>query len=155
MSHTHHHTSPEASHAKGISKVYSPQAPEPVGPYSQAVSAGDYVFVSGQIPLDHKTGAVASGEISQQTELVIRNTERILEACGLSLGDVVKTDVFLKDLADFAAMNEVYARMFPGDVKPARCVVQVARLPRDVKIELSCTAYGGGARSQRIPEDRS
>jgi 2-iminobutanoate/2-iminopropanoate deaminase len=148
MSHTQHHATRENQHAKGISQVYSPQAPEPVGPYSQAVLAGDYVFVSGQIPLDHKTSAVASGEISQQTELVMRNTEKILEACGLSLADVVKADVFLKDLADFSAMNEVYARMFPGDVKPARCVVQAAKLPKDVKIELSCTAYNGGAKAK-------
>ena len=123
-------------------RIQCAQAPEPVGPYSQAVAAGGFVFVSGQIPLDPKTGAVASGEIGQQTEMVIRNTEKILASCGLALGDVVRADVFLKDLQDFQAMNEVYARMFDGDVKPARCVVQVAKLPKDVKIELACIAHG-------------
>lgn len=147
MSHANH-AHKETHHAGGITRLYNPNAPEPVGPYSQAVSAGDYVFVSGQIPLDPKTGAIASGEISQQTELVIRNVEKILDVCGLTLSDVVKTDVFLKDLSDFPVMNEVYARMFLGDIKPARCVVQAARLPKDVKIELSCTAYKGGAKAK-------
>lgn len=128
---------------KGIQVVHSEEAPEPIGPYSQAVIAGGFVFVSGQIPMDPKTGAVASAEITRQTELVIRNTERILAASGLTLGNVVKVDVFLKDLQDFPAMNEVYARAFKQDVKPARCVVQAARLPKDVKIEMSCVAYKG------------
>lgn len=127
---------------KKAEKIQCAQAPEPVGPYSQAVSAGGFVFVSGQIPIDPKTGAVASSEIGRQTEMVIQNTGRILSSCGLGLGDVVRADVFLKDLQDFQAMNEVYARMFNGDVKPARCVVQVAKLPKDVKIELACIAHG-------------
>jgi 2-iminobutanoate/2-iminopropanoate deaminase len=131
---------------KKIEQVHSQLAPEPIGPYSQAVSAGDFVFVSGQIPIDVKTGAVASSQIAQQTEIVIRNTEKILDAAGLGLGDIVKTDIFLKDLADFQEMNEVYARSFASEVKPARCVVQAAKLPKDVKIELSCIAYKGGAK---------
>lgn len=128
---------------KPIQAVHSDEAPEPIGPYSQAVTAGDFVFVSGQIPIDPKTGAVPSAEITRQTEIVIHNTQRILAASGLTLDNVVKVDIFVKDLQDFQVINEVYARAFKQDVKPARCVVQAAKLPKDVKIEMSLVAYKG------------
>ncbi|MDD3089519.1 MAG: Rid family detoxifying hydrolase [Candidatus Omnitrophica bacterium] len=120
--------------------VNAPGAPKAAGPYSQAVKANGFVFVSGQLPIEPSTGAIPSGEIEIQTTQVIKNTEKILAACGLTLADVVKTDVFLKDLADFDTMNGVYEKMFSGHMKPARSVVQAARLPKDVKIELSSIA---------------
>jgi 2-iminobutanoate/2-iminopropanoate deaminase len=126
---------------EAITKVECAGAPAAIGPYSQAVSAGDYVFVSGQIPIDPCTGEIVKSDIKEQTSLVIGNTEKILQSCGLGLGRVVKAEIFLKDMNDFEAVNEVYASAFNGETKPARQVVQVARLPRDVGIELSCIAH--------------
>ena len=126
-----------------LKRIESPNAPKAIGPYSQAVSAGDYVFVSGQIPIDPQTGEVISADIGEQTSRVIKSAEMILRECGLSLDSVAKVEVFLKDINDFAAMNEVYASMFTSDIKPARQVVQAAKLPKDVGIELSCIAYKG------------
>ena len=124
-----------------IDRVECSNAPKAIGPYSQAVAAGDFVFVSGQIPVSVETGEVAGNGIKEQTHLVIDNTEKILSSCGLGLGNIVKADVFLKDLEDFSDMNDVYGTRFGGDVRPARCVIQAAKLPKDVKIELSCIAY--------------
>ena len=118
-------------------------APAAIGPYSQAVQAGDFLFVSGQIPIDPGNGEIVKEGIKQQTLLVIENAEKILRSAGLELSDVVKVDVFLSDIQDFTAMNEVYGSKFTGDAKPARCVVQAARLPKDVRIELSCIAFAG------------
>jgi len=129
--------------AREIKKIQTAKAPQAIGPYSQAISAGDMVFVSGQIPIDPSTGEVVKGGIKEQTALVIENTENILKECGAALGSVVKVDVFLNDLNDFTLMNEVYSSSFKGDVKPSRCVVQVARLPKDVSIEMSCIAVRG------------
>ncbi|MFQ5952239.1 MAG: Rid family detoxifying hydrolase [Candidatus Omnitrophota bacterium] len=128
---------------KGVKKVGCNKAPKAIGPYSQAISAGEYVFVSGQIPIDPETGEIITSDIKKQTSVVIDNTEKILCECGLELHNVIKSEVFLKDMGDFEAMNEVYASRFGGDAKPARQVVQVARLPKDVGIELSCIAYRG------------
>ncbi|MCX7915775.1 MAG: RidA family protein [Verrucomicrobiae bacterium] len=114
-------------------------APAAVGPYSQAVWAGDLLFCSGQIPLDPASGQLVSGSIEAQTERVLENLAAVLRAAGLSLANVVKTTVFLTDLNQFAAMNAVYARYFPTN-PPARSTVQVARLPRDAQVEIEAIA---------------
>jgi 2-iminobutanoate/2-iminopropanoate deaminase len=113
--------------------------PAAIGPYSQAVIAGGFVFVSGQIPIDPATGEFVPGGVAEQTEQVMRNLASILSAAGSSITDVVKTTVFLADMGDFAAMNEVYGRYFPED-PPARATVQAARLPRDARVEIEVVA---------------
>lgn len=123
-----------------IVRIDTTDAPGAIGPYSQAVLSGDMIFVSGQIPLDADTGSLVEGGIREQTSRVIDNAEKILKASGASLDQVVKVDVFLSDMEDFQDMNRVYAEKFTSKVKPARCVVQAARLPKDVRIELSCIA---------------
>jgi 2-iminobutanoate/2-iminopropanoate deaminase len=119
--------------------ISTPLAPAAIGPYSQAVRSGNLVFLSGQIPLDPETGAIVEGDAAMQTTRVLKNLSAILEAAGSSLGQVLKTTVYLKDLADFAMMNEVYARFFDG-VPPARATVEVARLPRNVSVEVDLIA---------------
>jgi 2-iminobutanoate/2-iminopropanoate deaminase len=114
-------------------------APAAIGPYSQAVIAGGFVFVSGQIPIDPTTGEFVPGGVAEQTEQVLRNLASILSAAGSTIMDVVKTTVFLADMGDFAAMNEVYGRYFPED-PPARATVQAARLPRDARVEIEVVA---------------
>lgn len=125
-----------------IKEVRDPKVPC-AGPYSQAVHAGDFIFVSGQLPIDPETGAIVSEDIKVQTETVIGYVERILAVSGLGLANVVKSEVFVKDINDFSAVNEVYALKFTGAVKPARFVIESAKLPKNVKIELACTAYAG------------
>lgn len=122
--------------------VVTEKAPKAIGPYSQAVVANGLVFVSGQIPLDPLSGSLVQGGIIEQTERVLENLRAILEACGSSLDRVVKTTVYLKDLNDFAAMNEVYARYF-AQAAPARATVEVARLPRDARVEIEAVAEVG------------
>lgn len=124
---------------KTISTAGAPQA---IGPYSQAVLAHGFAFLSGQIPLDPASGQVIEGDIAAQTGRVLENLKAVLEASGSSLQKVVKTTVFLKDMGDFAKMNEVYARYFSGQ-SPARSTVEVARLPRDVRVEIDCIAIAG------------
>lgn len=119
--------------------VRTDRGPKAIGPYSQAVDLGDLVFVSGQIPLDPATQQTVPGDIKAQTERVLRNLQGIVEAAGLSLGHVVRTTVFLADLAEFPAMNEVYATFFPQD-PPARSTVQVAALPKGARIEIDAIA---------------
>ena len=114
-------------------------APQAIGPYSQAVSLGDFVFTSGQIPIDPKTGVFVEGGIAEQTEQVLRNLAEVLRAAGTSFAGVVKTTVFLADMNDFAAMNEVYGRYFSNE-PPARSTVQAARLPRDARVEIDAIA---------------
>lgn len=114
-------------------------APAAIGPYSQAVDTGGVVFCSGQLPVDPATRALVAGDITVQTRQVLANLRAVLAAAGLALPDVAKTTVFLADLADFAAMNAVYADAF-GPHKPARSTVQVARLPLDARIEIECMA---------------
>jgi 2-iminobutanoate/2-iminopropanoate deaminase len=118
------------------------EAPQAIGPYSQAVAAGGMVFASGQIPIDPATGEFVAGGVREQTEQVLRNLSKVLEAAGTSLGRVVKTTVFLADMNDFAAMNEVYGRFF-GAEPPARSTVQAARLPRDARVEIDVVALAG------------
>ena len=120
--------------------VKTGNAPAAIGPYSQAVSAGGFVFASGQIPIDPRTGEFVPGGIAEQTEQVLRNLSAVLEAAGSSLAEVVKTTVFLADMSDFAAMNEVYGRYFSKDAPPARATVQAARLPRDARVEIDVIA---------------
>lgn len=115
-------------------------AAAPVGPYSHAVRVGDLLFCSGQIPLDPATGALVAGDIRAQTQRVIENIQLILTAERLTLGNVVKTTVFVTDLADFAALNEVYARFFTSDF-PARSTVQVAALPKGARVEIEVVAH--------------
>lgn len=117
-------------------------APAPVGPYNQAIAAtGQMVFVAGQIALDPETGAiVGQGDVTQQTERAMNSLKAILDAAGATLEDVVKTTVFLADMNDFAAVNAVYARYFDEATAPARACVEVARLPKDVLVEVDCIA---------------
>lgn len=114
-------------------------APRAIGPYSQAVRAGNLVFASGQIPIDPATGQFVPGGIAEQTEQVLRNLTAVLEAGGAGMNQVIKTTVFLVDMDDFVAMNEVYGRFFPDD-PPARATVQAARLPRDARVEIEAIA---------------
>lgn len=119
--------------------IATPAAPRAIGPYSQAIVHHGLAYLSGQIPLDPATGELVAGDITVQTERVLTNLAAVLEACGSSLGRVVKTTVFLQDLGEFAAMNAVYARFFETN-PPARSTVQVARLPRDSRVEIECIA---------------
>lgn len=122
--------------------VSTAHAPKAIGPYSQAVVANGFAFLSGQIPLDPATQQLIDGDVAAQTEQVLKNLKAVLEACGSSLGEVVKTTVFLKDLGEFAKMNEVYAQYF-AENPPARATVEAARLPRDVRVEIECIAKIG------------
>jgi 2-iminobutanoate/2-iminopropanoate deaminase len=119
--------------------VTTPRAPKPIGPYSQAVRCNGFVFVSGQVALDPKSGELAGPDIRQQTERVLENLKGVLEAAGASLNHVVKTTVFLKDMNDFSAMNEIYARYFTA-APPARSTIQAARLPKDALVEIDVIA---------------
>ncbi len=114
-------------------------APQAIGPYSQAVRVGSFVFLSGQIPIDPSTGNFVEGGVAEQTEQVLKNISAVLSASGTSLENVVKTTVFLADMNDFVAMNEVYARFFKEN-PPARATVQAARLPRDARVEIEAIA---------------
>lgn len=116
------------------------RAPAAIGAYSQAVRAGDFVFVSGQIPLNPETGEVVFSDIKEQTERILVNIRNILQEAGMGLEDVVKTTVYLMLMDDFSRVNEVYARFF-GENPPARAVVEVSRLPKDVAIEIEAIAY--------------
>lgn len=117
----------------------TPEAPAAIGPYSQAISAGGFLFASGQIPLDPASGQIVPGGITEQTHQVLKNLGAILAAAGRSYADVVKTTVYLADMSEFAAMNAVYATYFAAPY-PARATVQAARLPRDVKVEIDLIA---------------
>jgi len=119
--------------------VTTDRGPKPIGPYSQAIRANNFLFLSGQVAIDPKSSEVVSGDIRQQTKLILENIKGILEAAGVNLHHVVKATVFLKDMNDFAAMNEVYAGYFSA-APPARSTVQVARLPRDLLVEIDVIA---------------
>ena len=130
---------PGAPQGAGRKVVTSPRAPAAIGPYSQAIAAGGFLYTSGQIALVPSTGQMAAGDVKAQTRQVLENLKAVLEAGGTSLPAVVKTTVFLADMGDFAAMNEVYGEFFPG-APPARSTVQVARLPRDARVEIEAVA---------------
>lgn len=125
-----------------LKQVQTDDAPQAIGPYSQAIIVGDMVYTAGQIALDPHTKDIVSDDVVEQTEQVMKNLAAVLKAAGSSLGGVVKTTVFLSDMADFAAMNEVYGKHF-GDHKPARSTVQAAGLPRNVKVEIEVVAQVG------------
>ena len=119
--------------------ISTTSAPAAIGPYSQAIVSNGFAFLSGQIPLDPSTGQLIEGGIEEQTLRVLDNLQAVLEAAGSSLGGVVKTTVYLKDMGEFAAMNAVYARYFTEN-PPARATVEAARLPKDVRVEIDCIA---------------
>jgi 2-iminobutanoate/2-iminopropanoate deaminase len=119
--------------------VATKDAPQAIGPYSQAIKAGGFLFTSGQIAIDPATAQVIEGDVAAQTDRVMKNLAAILKAGGLSLQRVVKTTVFLKSMGDFAVMNEVYGKHF-GEHRPARSTVEVARLPKDVLVEIDVIA---------------
>ncbi|PIR44098.1 reactive intermediate/imine deaminase [Candidatus Wolfebacteria bacterium CG10_big_fil_rev_8_21_14_0_10_31_9] len=116
-------------------------APDAIGPYSQAIVEGNFIFCSGQIPINPETGLIIDGSIKEQTEQIIKNIKAVLNEAGVDLASVVKTDVYLSDMENFVLMNEVYAKNFSSQPYPARATVEVSRLPKDVLIELSCIAY--------------
>ncbi|MCC6406013.1 MAG: RidA family protein [Planctomycetes bacterium] len=120
--------------------IATPAAPKAIGPYSQAIVAGGFVHCSGQIALDPATGEFVGGDVRAQTERVLKNLEGVLAAAGSSFAKVVKCNVYLVDMADFAAMNEVYGQRFSGDAPPARATVAVAGLPRGARVEIDCLA---------------
>jgi 2-iminobutanoate/2-iminopropanoate deaminase len=119
--------------------IATDRAPQAIGPYSQAVRAGNHIYCSGQIPIDPVTGLIIDGDIAAQTRQVLTNLSKVLEAAGASLDRVVKTTVFLADMDDFAAMNAVYATFFSAPA-PARSTVQASRLPRDARVEIDVIA---------------
>ena len=124
--------------------VTTPDAPAPVGPYNQAVQAGGWLYCSGQIPLDPATGEmVGGGDVEAETRQVLRNLKAVLSAAGTEAAKVVRTTVYLVDLADFQAVNAIYAEMFGSGVSPARACVQVAALPKGSKVEIDCIAWLG------------
>jgi 2-iminobutanoate/2-iminopropanoate deaminase len=125
--------------SKDIQIVRSDNAPKAIGPYSQAVSAGGFLFCSGQIPLDASTGQIVGETAGEQTVKVMANLLAVLEAAGLDFGNVVKTTIFLKDMNDFSHVNDAYAAAM-GEHRPARATVEVARLPKDVMVEIDCIA---------------
>lgn len=115
--------------------ISASDAPKAIGPYSQAVAAGGFIFVSGQIPIDPQTGNIIEGDIKNQAKRVMENAGAILKASGVGFSSVVKTTIYLKSMADFAAVNEIYGQYFPAD-PPARATVEVSRLPKDVAVEM-------------------
>jgi len=119
--------------------IQTDQAPKAIGPYSQAIRTRGFVFASGQIPIDPETGQFVAGGIAEQTQQVIKNLSRVLEAAGSGLDRVVKTTVFLADMEEFAAMNEVYGKFFSAE-PPARATVEAARLPREARVEIDAIA---------------
>ncbi|QHL88207.1 RidA family protein [Nibribacter ruber] len=119
--------------------IESKAAPAPIGPYSQAVMAGNTLYVSGQIPLDQATGQLVQGDIQAETHQVMKNLQYILEEAGMNFSNVVKCSIFVKDLGNFGAINETYGSYFSSN-EPARETVEVSRLPKDVNVEISCIA---------------
>lgn len=119
--------------------VETASAPAAIGPYSQAIKVGELVFVSGQIPLDPATGQIVTGSIEAETERVLKNLDAILKAAGSSPAQVVRTTIYLRDMGQFARVNEVYGKFFPAPY-PARATVEVSRLPKDVNVEIDCIA---------------
>jgi 2-iminobutanoate/2-iminopropanoate deaminase len=123
-----------------MKKIETAHAPKAIGPYSQAVQAGSFVFVSGQIAMNPNTGKIEALTIEAQTEQVLQNLSAILEAANCSFQNVVKVEIYLQNMDDFQTVNEIYAKAFKGPVLPARQAVEVARLPRDALVEISCIA---------------
>lgn len=125
----------------GITPISTDKAPKAIGPYSQGIVAGQYVYLSGQIAIDPATSKLVPGAIEEQTRQVLKNMQAVLAAQGLTLENVVKCEVYLKDLNDFQAMNKIYGEYFSFPTKPARAALQVAKLPLDALVEISCVAF--------------
>jgi 2-iminobutanoate/2-iminopropanoate deaminase len=123
-----------------IFKIETPEAPQAIGPYSQAIATDQLIFCSGQIGIDPKTGDLVEGGIAAQTTRAISNLSAVLAAAESNLDHVVKTEIFLKDMNDFKEVNEIYATFFSSETKPARATVEVSRLPKDAIVEISCIA---------------
>ncbi|HNX58629.1 MAG TPA: RidA family protein [Spirochaetota bacterium] len=123
-----------------IVRIDTKQAPAAIGPYSQGLSANGFVFVSGQIGLDPQTGKLVDGGVASQTERVLLNIKAIVEAAGTTMDHVVRCDVYLSSMGNFAAMNDVYAKYFPGPAQPARVATEVSRIPKDALVEISAVA---------------
>lgn len=121
--------------------ILTQKAPQPIGPYSQAIRAGNFLFCSGQIPLDAVSGQIAAADVEGQTRKVMENVQAVLEAGGASFKDVVKTTIFLKSMSDFPKVNEIYGSFFKGLTPPARSTVEVARLPKDVLVEIEVLGF--------------
>jgi len=119
--------------------VYSAQAPEPIGPYSQAIQTGNMLFISGQIAIQRSTGSILTGSIEEETKQVMVNLSEVLKAAGMDFSNVVKTSIFLKDMNNFPKVNAIYGEYFHSN-PPARETVEVSRLPKDVNVEISCIA---------------
>jgi len=126
-----------------IESILTENAPAPIGPYSQAIRAGEWLFCSGQIALDPQTSQIVSGGVKEQTEQVMKNLVAVLERAGCAVDDIVKTTIFLKSMSDFPIVNEVYGSYFNESYAPApaRATVEVARLPKDVLVEIDCIAW--------------
>ena len=122
--------------------ISTPKAPAAIGPYSQAIRSGAFLFISGQIPIDPESGEMIQGDAGEQAERVLKNLQAILEAAGMGLEDVVKTTLYLKNLGNFEKVNSIYKRYFPNN-PPARSTVEVSRLPKDAEIEIEAIAYVG------------
>ena len=120
--------------------IYTKNAPEPIGPYSQAVRHGNFLYTSGQIAINPETGALTEGNIEEETHQVMLNLKAVLKAAGMTFQHVIKASIFITDMGDFGAINSVYGRYFDGETAPARETVQVARLPKDVRVEISVIA---------------
>lgn len=119
--------------------IYSPNAPEPIGPYSQAIQTGNMLFISGQIAIEKSTGQLLTGTITEETGMVMKNIGEVLAAAGMNFSNVVKSTIFLKNMNHFPQVNEVYGKSFPAN-PPARETVEISRLPKDVNVEISCIA---------------
>jgi len=122
-------------------QISSVNAPKAIGPYSQAIEAGNFIFCSGQIALSPKTGEIISGEIAEQTRQVLKNLQVVLEKAGVNLSAVIKTDIFVKNINDFKTVNEIYSEFFSKDPKPARQTVEISNLPKNALVEISCIAF--------------
>ncbi len=122
-------------------QISSVNAPKAIGPYSQAIEAGNFIFCSGQIALSPKTGEIISGEIAEQTRQVLKNLQVVLEKAGVNLSAVIKTDIFVKNINDFKTVNEIYSEFFKVAPKPARQTVEISNLPKNALVEISCIAF--------------
>lgn len=122
--------------------INSDKAPKAIGPYSQAIKAGGFVFVSGQIPIDPATGEVVHWTVADETKIILENIQHVLEAAGLTMKDIVKTTIYLTDMEDFGKMNEAYAAFFESE-PPARATIQVVELPKRARLEIEAIAYAG------------
>ena len=124
-----------------LKQILSQKAPKAIGPYSQAIKAGNFIFCSGQIALSPETGEIVSNDVTKQTRQILKNLKEVLKGAGANFKNVVRTDIFVKNIKDFQTINEVYAEFFNFDPKPARQTVEVSALPKGALVEISCLAF--------------